>query len=251
MDIDTFVLLIVIIVLPLLLVNIYCLYKIVRVHILAFEIRHDVIQEIDNVFRQNQYLTTIYKDLKFKMGLPATRGWAGSPDFLFVIKEEIERQRPKIVVECSSGVSTVVAAKTLQHLGGGHIYSLEHDEIYAEKTRQELTKHGLTDWATVIHAPLISHQMDDAEWSWYDITTFDITNIDLLVIDGPPATTNKLARFPALPLLGSRFSKNCVIILDDTNRSGEKEIIALWNGENNFEIIDEYCEKGCVILKFI
>ena len=53
------------------------------------------------------------------------------------------------------------------------------------------------------------------------LTTKD--TIDLLIIDGPPVKTNQLARYPALPLLFSKLSKECIIILDDAARPSEQQ----------------------------
>ncbi len=49
----------------------------------------------------------------------------------------------------------------------GHVYSLEHDPEYAEKTRKELQKHNLDEWATIIDAPLMKYTIENRAYEWY------------------------------------------------------------------------------------
>jgi hypothetical protein len=58
----------------------------------------------------------------------------------------------------------------------------------------------------------------------------DIT-IDMLVMDGPPAATAPLARYPALPVLGNQLSPGSIVLLDDTYREEERLIVARWKKE--------------------
>lgn len=63
-------------------------------------------------------------------------------------------------MECSSGASTIVLAQSAKLNGRGHVFSLEHDRDYATKSRVELEKQSLSDWATVIDAPLQEYIFD-------------------------------------------------------------------------------------------
>jgi hypothetical protein len=132
--------------------------------------------------------------------------------------------------------------------GGGHVYSLEHDPVYAEKTRLLLGRYGLSDWATVLDAPL-QKGSDGALWYAEEVIREDIPPVELLVVDGPPASTASLARFPALPRLISRMSENYLVMLDDADRDEEVETIRRWM--DLFPALrkeDLYCEKGAVLL---
>jgi hypothetical protein len=55
-----------------------------------------------------------------------------------------------------------------------------------------------------------------------------LKNIDFLVVDGPPRKLQEKSRFPALPMLFENLSKESIIILDDSNRDNEKEVIESW-----------------------
>src|SRR5207244_4204311 len=113
---------------------------------------------------------------------------------------------PRIVLECGSGVSTVVCARMLQLGGSGHVYSLEHDATFAEQTRALLSRHGLSNWATVVDASL--DQTTDPPWYSENAIPKEAVNIELFVVDGPPANVAHLARYPALPRMASRLAEN-------------------------------------------
>jgi hypothetical protein len=58
----------------------------------------------------------------------------------------------------------------------------------------------------------------------------------LMVVDGPPGSTGKHARYPALPAVLSHFKNHAIdILLDDYARSDEKEVGSLW--EKDFKQI--------------
>ncbi|MEY2831021.1 MAG: hypothetical protein RLZZ574_279, partial [Cyanobacteriota bacterium] len=185
------------------------------------------VQQIESLF-------SIFFTLEPKLPLPTTRGWAASPDFLKEIISLIYRQKPQLVVEASSGVSTLIIAYCLKRLGSGKLISLEHEQKFAQATQNNLSLHGLDDIATVIHAPLVEVEINNAinntknntKWLWYDLTKIEIPDaIDMLIVDGPPGTTQKLARYPALPLLHKKLSRDAIIVLDDGARSDEGKII--------------------------
>jgi predicted O-methyltransferase YrrM len=233
-------------------VNVLILHKVRRIHISMFKLMEDVEvtrAESSALFSQLQALSALQKKLALTEPLPPLRGWAGSPDFLLTIADTALDCRPRTVIECSSGSSTVVIARCLQISGSGHLFSLEHDPEYAERTTAMLGRHGLSEWATVLHAPLIDH---GAGTVWYDDSVLPegIGPVDLLVVDGPPADTAPLARLPALPRLRRLFAETAIVILDDAAREEETEIVRRWLAEAP-EFKARYLphEKGCAILE--
>lgn len=240
--------------LAVLFVLIYALYKVRRFqHLILHSVREQIptllIQGLDRQFRQLESLAGLYMELGFRRSLPSTRGWAASPDFLREIALHTLRARPKVIIECGSGVSTVVLARCVQINGAGHVYSLEHTPEFAERTRQELQRHCLRDWATVLNAPLRSYELKGKAWPWYSIEEVPQIGFDMLVIDGPPEETSKLARYPAGPLLCSRLNTGAAVFLDDSDRQQERTILQHWAQEFP-ELRQEVrnCEKGCVVL---
>lgn len=234
----------------LLVVQIYTLNKIKRIDVNTWERFDPVRSALDNLFRQYESLQAIYTDLRLEHSLPQTRSWAGSPDLLAALVREVQSVEPQVVVECSSGVSTVVLARALQLRGRGHVYSLEHEDFYAQKTRQELMRHGLAEWATVIHAPLLPCGTALGEKLWYDVSNLPVDAIDMMVIDGPPESTGPLARYPAGPILFGRLAPTASVFLDDAARNDEKQAVKHWLTEFTQMTLTELpCEKGLAVLR--
>jgi predicted O-methyltransferase YrrM len=50
--------------------------------------------------------------------------------------------------------------------GHGRIISLDHDEVFAEKTRHTLRLHDLSDLVQVVYAPLVPTSVGNATWQW-------------------------------------------------------------------------------------
>lgn len=234
------------------LLSAYALHKVRRVHLMSFGIK-DRIDRIDadgQLFWQLQSLDGLYRDLKFTRALPLTRGWAASPDFLSVLARHALDHRPRIIVECGSGVSTVVLARCMQLNGAGRVVALDHDAHYAEETRRNLERHGLSEWAEIIHAPLQKRARGADEWNWYDLRNFPDVRIDMLVVDGPPMPLGKMIRYPAGPVLFPRLSSTAAVFLDDAGREDERRIVERWIAENaDFRVEKIQCEKGCVLLR--
>ena len=226
-------------------------YKLRKVHIAALETREivsDIRTELAALFPQERWQELLIHQLNFSKPLPPTRGWAGSPDFLLQVAQYVAANKPRVVVECSSGVSTLVIARTMQQSGVGHVYCLEHDEAYAERTRQMLREYGVEDRATVFYAPLIERPNYSR---WYDdgLLPIDLPPVELLVVDGPPMATGPLARYPALPLLLQRLAHVVTIFVDDADRDDEREMLRRWQREvQGLQVEFRFCEKGLAIV---
>jgi hypothetical protein len=58
--------------------------------------------EIINHYNQLELLIPLYNKLNIKKHLPATKGYAASPDFLVEIVKIIEDKKPKVIIEAGS-----------------------------------------------------------------------------------------------------------------------------------------------------
>jgi hypothetical protein len=159
--------------------------------------------------------------------------WALGRAGLETVLAQLDAGRREIV-ECGSGVSTVVMARRLRELGAGRVTSLEHRPEFAAATRGRLDAEGLGDRAAVVDAPLRPHP--DTELGWYDRAALGLlpdAGIELLLVDGPPAGTPALerSRYPALPELAARLAPSAAILLDDADRPGERWVLDRWLGE--------------------
>ena len=174
-----------------------------------------------------------YRALEHRLGLtdslPCSPDWSAAADFLGLIAEHCLVRKPSTIVECSSGTSTLVLARCCQLNGRGHVYSLENGAEYAAATAQNLEEFGLQAYASVIHAPLVDYWLNGHKHVWYSLDKLNVQeDIDMLVIDGPPAVIDSQARYPALPLLYNRLAAGFAVYLDDANRPGEQAIVKRW-----------------------
>jgi hypothetical protein len=231
-------------------VSLYILHKLRLVHLLLHDVRDRSAGDGAALFRQLEALQGLYVELNLKKSLPPTRGWAASPDFLLELARHARVAQPRTVLECSSGLSTLVLARCLQLNGAGKVISLEHDPHYARETRAQLRRHGLQDWAQVLDAPLLPLDLAGESWPWYELAGLKPElSIDLLVIDGPPQATRPLARYPAGPLLFPKLEASAHVFLDDAARTDELAILRRWQSE--FPALHQStraCEKGCAVL---
>jgi predicted O-methyltransferase YrrM len=198
--------------------------------------------ELKQTFRQVEAIQNLNAMLPTSDVLPATRGWAASPDLLLVLVDQVIAQRPSLVVECGSGASTLWLALALRRFGiNGRIVALDHDPVFAGKTRDFLARHGVGDLAEVRDAPLEDFSLADGTYSWYARRAWeDLTGIDLLFVDGPPAATGAKARYPALPLLREALNPAATVVLDDLVVPDMQETLRLW--------LDAYPQFGSEIL---
>jgi len=67
--------------------------------------------------------------LDLKQGLPYTPFWSAAPDFLKLIADHCLEARPATIVECSSGLTTLVLARCCEVNGRGRVF----DNILVER----------------------------------------------------------------------------------------------------------------------
>lgn len=234
--------------------TLYSLHKIRRVHLATFDLRAEFARlhshYLVEFHQQLQELARLHFALQLDEPLPATRGWAASPDFLRLLADHVRTEKPKTVVELGSGTSTIVLARALQLNGEGNLFSFDHDPDFAAQTRRNLQRYGLSEFATVVDAALEPTMIDGRSWRWYNIGKWFDRAIDLLVIDGPPEPTGPLARYPAGPILFPKLAENATVFLDDADRPDERKILEQWQTQFPFfSVARPHTEKGCAILR--
>jgi len=174
-------------------------------------------EQIWHSYRQSEALQQLFALLNFSAPIPPTRSWAASPDLLLTIADLVRTRKPRLVVELGSGVSTLILAKA----GARKVISIDNSTEFAQKTRDMLKAHKVSG-VEVRVAPLKAHA---SGVDWYDTAKLkDLKNIDMLIIDGPPGSKNPDARKPALKELLAKLSPNVVVVIDDVNRKGEREM---------------------------
>ena len=193
-------------------------------------------------YRQIEALHQLLLLLKFSAPIPPMRNWAASPDLLLTISDLVRTHKPGLVVELGSGVSTLIVAKS----GAKKVISIDDSEEFAEKTRELLKSHGVRG-VEIRVAPLQTHF---SGVDWYDTSKLnDLKKIDLLIIDGPPGSKNPAARNPAHAEFIDRISAKAVIVIDDVNRDGERELAQAFAQSLPNHVLTFYPhEKGTAVI---
>ena len=104
----------------------------------------------------------------------------------------VRREGFSRILEFGSGVSTVALAREIR-LREGRLLSVEQADVYAERTRDLLVRHGLDDIAKIVTAGLTETRLGGVRTDCYgfdqnlkdEIAAFDP---DFVVIDGPSQT---------------------------------------------------------------
>jgi len=204
-----------------------------------------VAKHIANSTQQLESYLAIQHYMATGKRLPAFHGWPVSPDFGYLLIELIEEHQYDLVVEFGSGTSTVLIAQTLanvqQRIGKpSQQVTFEHLENYHAQTQDLLNAAGLSRGVRLVHSPLVPYNAPNGKtYSYYSCqeTLAQIANSRnskdikiLVVVDGPPAKTGPLARYPALHAIWPLFDgASFDLLLDDYNRQDEKDIVHCWD----------------------
>lgn len=161
--------------------------------------------------------------------MPPSGDWALSPLALLEIVRLIESRQFETFVECGSGVSSLWFGLAMRKMGHGHVYALEHDPKYVEQTRHMVDLHGLTEFVSILHAPLVESSEVGVSGIWYDPRVLDgiDRSIDAVLVDGPPAASEG-DRSHGLPILAPRLSEEAWVFVDDYVRVAEFRMVANW-----------------------
>jgi predicted O-methyltransferase YrrM len=206
---------------------------------LVGRLRRSSAEQHSRTVREIEALVDLRALIPARTTMPSTQGWAASPLTVSALVREVLDTRPALVVEAGSGGSSVWVGYCLERNGGGRCVSLDHDADYAARTRADIERHGLTDYVEVVHCPLVDVEVAGERFRWYDLSKVeDLTDIDLVFVDGPPGTTGPLARYPALPVLRGRCAPGARFILDDAARPDEKAIVQRWTRQHGAVMVD-------------
>jgi len=216
------------------------------------DMRLAVADEVDKqvVLLEDYLQLTRLVPMTLPMPKPGT--WAASEDLLLWLAGYVLEHRPRLVVDLGSGQSSVWMAAAMRTAGyDGRVIGVDHDEGFAQATRDLARRQGVEAWLTVVHAPLREQVIDERDVTWYDVDAFEgIDGIDLLSIDGPPGQGTPYARWGALPALRGRLSPDATVVMDDLVRRDERQIVADWVARYpGFSVERLPFEKGAAVLR--
>lgn len=172
------------------------------------------------------------------------QGYSAQTDYLETCIEYAYKTN-KAILECGTGLSTIVVGMIAQKKGV-ELFSFEHHKEWGTKVSKAIQKIGLKSVSININ-PLKDYGL----YCWYDIHTANIpSDIGLVICDGPPAQT-KGGRFGLVPQIDSLFVPGAVILMDDTARDAERIVMEKWKELKSFDIIQkgEHDLHSILILK--
>jgi hypothetical protein len=157
-------------------------------------------------------------------------GYSMCASNLGIVQGILDTREPNVIVELGSGVSTMLVASWLKERGRGRIVSFDHQRAWADTTRFYLELQELKEFAEVRLAPLASNPLRlGAPWYEFGDQLGNLDQIDLLIVDGPPAGEfDPMSRLPSLSTFYHRLSRHAVVFLDDGNREGEQTVAGKW-----------------------
>ncbi len=158
--------------------------------------------------------------------------WASSGHYLQAVVRYVGMTRGAIV-ECGSGLSTLVGGTLARRRGRTHL-ALEHHPEWARRAWKKIQTHGLDN--VQLHVCAIrSYDTFD----WYELQGVEMpAKIGMIICDGPPGH-NRGGRYGALPVLKANLAPGCVVLLDDTHREEERQTAQRWCAELGLRPIEE------------
>jgi len=221
-------------------------------------------KEILNATQQLEAYLGVQNFLNHGERIPGMHGWPISPDFALYLIELIDSNDYDLIIEFGSGTSTVVMAKALARIAPRRQkakplqVAFEHLEQYHAQTQANLQQAGLADAVQLVLAPLEPYTAPNGNTYPYYSCHAALADLAsqlpmeqpkvLVMVDGPPASTGKHARYPAVPaVLAHLKHARLDILLDDYFREDEKEAAALWI--KDFETADHKAESESINLE--
>lgn len=181
--------------------------------------------------------------------LPWTQS-AIRPSALLLCLNEIEIHRRLQVIELGSGVSTLFLAKLLKQLGG-HLLSVDHNKEWQDLVAARC--YDCLENVTFAVAPPRKMTVEGSTFEWYDPETVRACardfHADMMVVDGPIATSCRMARYPAMPILHDLLSKDFTVVLDDINRREELLTASSWADKYNLSLSVIYARGNVGVLR--
>jgi predicted O-methyltransferase YrrM len=169
--------------------------------------------------------------------------WSLAPAAIIDVANDILVHHRRLVLELGTGFSTLMLAGVVaQARHDVRLVAIEHDEMYADDLRHELRQRGIEARADVVTAKLTPKGRARQWYSRRSVrSALAGARPDVLIIDGPPGSSARGARHPALELLPV-LDPRATVLVDDVNRPEERADLDEWAAalpSHRFAIVDE------------
>jgi len=146
------------------------------------------------------------------------------PDIACHLYEAVRDGNCRGIMECGSGVSSVVIALAIGERDIRFV-SLEESEFWIDRTRNALRALGLEKRVELKHAPLAEIPFDGRTVRAHSESGLSEFKADLLLVDAPPADVGRIG---VLPKMANYLRPGAAVLLDDAARLGEEECVEAW-----------------------
>ncbi|QJB38809.1 class I SAM-dependent methyltransferase [Chitinophaga oryzae] len=155
--------------------------------------------------------------------------WTMDADSMALLWSRLVKERPKVIVECGCGVSTIMFGKYFSlYRPDGILLSLEQDPKEKLRLEGRLKDLGLEKGVHIYHLPVAGPDegYDFAQFGGLATLPF-MEPFDWLIIDGPAGGDN--SRYNTVPALQSMAKPGATWFLDDALRDAELNILERWS----------------------
>ncbi len=182
------------------------------------------------------------EDVRSRLGsLPENfiTGASLQPDIACKLYELVRDAHCEKIVECGSGVSTIIIALAIGDRPITFV-SLEESEHWMETTKRALVAFDVLDRVQLVHSPLTPIEFNGKRIEAHDDSAIANGKADILLVDAPPA---KVGRMGVLPRMMKHLRPGALVLLDDAVRGGEEECVRAWVN-NGLASLEGYLPLG-------
>lgn len=155
-----------------------------------------------------------------------------SADVSFLIEAlgRMRTGRRGSVLECGSGISTILMGLSMPPSSGDEIWTLENDEWWLARVAHVTQRYQLRN-VRLVHAPLQSY----GGYTWYAPPLQRMPQFHLVICDGPTGTTPG-GRYGLLPVMAKHLADDAVVLLDDADTAIGRDVLARWHDEGQARV---------------
>jgi predicted O-methyltransferase YrrM len=136
------------------------------------------------------------------------------------------RGRPQdSVLECGSGISTILMGLALPRSAASEIWALENDVRWLKRVAAVTKSYPLSN-VRLIHTPLQSY----GDYLWYAPPRQRMPRFHLVICDGPTQATPG-GRYGLLPVMTPHLTDDAVVLFDDADTAIGRAVLARWQDE--------------------
>lgn len=149
-------------------------------------------------------------------------GYSADVEFLAEVLSQIRTLHGGAVLECGSGISTILMSLAMT---SGTMWTLESDPDWLQRVARVAQAYRLRN-VQLIHAPLQAY----GDYTWYAPPVARVPRFQLVICDAPTEATPG-GRYGLLPVMAAHLADDAIILLDDAETTTGRGVLARWQDE--------------------